>query len=181
MKVRIVERAGTKLKHMLPGLQEPNVCNDVKCFLHSTGGKGNHDAESVVYRAECATCAEVGPSSKPDKDGNIVTIIDRTPGVKAVYTGESGRSILIRGEQHLNDMRNPESHQTNAFVRHAKEYHAGETPVYNMSLVGVYPKPLERQIVEGVYIGKSEMEGNNKLDHFAPAVSRVIISNTLSD
>ena len=82
-------------------------------------------------------------------------------------------------------MRNPESHQTNAFVRHAKEYHAGETPVYNMSLVGVYPKPLERQIVEGVYIRKSEMEGNllmnNKLDHFAPAVSRVIISNTLSD
>ena len=64
IKIRIVERAGTKLKYLLPGLKDSSECNASKCFLHSNGNtKGDHDAEGVVYKATCATCQDSGPSS----------------------------------------------------------------------------------------------------------------------
>ena len=187
IKVRVVERAGTKIRHLLPGLQHSDQCNQKKCFLHSSGGTGNHNAESIVYRANCVTCLEQGPSSKPDADGVAQPIAERKPGTTAYYVGESGRSILFRGEQHLNAIENPTSHQDNAFVKHAAEHHLGEVPEYKMSLVGQFPKTLERQVWEGVLIRRGESTSkktilmNSKLDHYAPAVGKVTISNALDD
>ena len=197
-KIRIVERAGQKIKHILPGLNSSNLCTEQHCFLHSSGGKGNHDSESIVYRGECITCAESGPSSKPKprkkwtKDGDntreieLIAEADRKPGTRSIYFGESGRSILVRGKQHITAMENPHHHTDNAFSKHAIEYHAGEMPKYKVSVVGKFPKPLQRQVWEGVMIHRCEKKGdcilmNSKLDHYAPAVGRVVISNTVND
>ena len=187
IKLRIVERAGTKLQHLLPGLNSNPECTDRKCFLHQSGGQGSHSTESVVYKGECVTCLEEGPSSKPGRDDTVVPVQVRKPGTKAAYFGETGRSILVRGGQHLADIEAPESEKSkaNAFVKHAKEYHNGEMPNYQLSIVGEHPKPLQRQIWEGVLIRRGEQEldvlMNSKLDHFAPAVGRVHISNAIID
>ena len=100
------------------------------------------------------------------------------------YWGESSRSALVRGRQHLEAIRNPEKHPENALARHTKLYHAaGETPNYKMALVGSFPKPLDRQVWEGILIRGGEQNTdilmNNKLDHYAPAVGRMVIRNTV--
>ena len=183
-RIRIVERAGRKLKHMLPGLSEVGECEENDCFLHQSGGKGSHETESVVYQGICMTCQEAGPSSKPNEEG-VEPVAERQPGTKSVSTGETSRSILVRGKQHLHDMESPQDHPENAFVKHALEYHAGEVPQYKLSVMGSFPKPLERQVWEGVMIRRSEQEDgvlmNSKLDHYAPAVGRVVISNAVSE
>ena len=130
------------------------------------------------------TCQEAGPSSKPNEEG-VEPVAERQPGTKSVSTGETSRSILVRGKQHLHDMESPQDHPENAFVKHALEYHAGEVPQYKLSVMGSFPKPLERQVWEGVMIRRSEQEDgvlmNSKLDHYAPAVGRVVISNAVSE
>ena len=82
LRVRIVERAGSRLQHMLPGLKSQKECEEQKCFLHSTGGRGNHEVEGVVYRGDCMTCEEEGPYSKPDSKGEVQPVQSRGPGFK---------------------------------------------------------------------------------------------------
>ena len=82
-------------------------------------------------------------------------------------------------------MEDPNSHQENAFVRHAQEFHAGETPKYKLSITGSHPRPLDRQIWEGVLIRRSEKDldctMNSKMDHHAPAVGKVVIRHAAGD
>ena len=112
-------------------------------------------------------------------------LVERKPGTKSVYVGESGRSILVRGRQHIDALESPEKHADNAFVKHSNEYHAGENPEYKVSLVGSYPRPLQRQVMEGVLIRKYEIDNNvlmnSKMDHYAPAVGRMTISNAVNE
>ena len=185
LKVRLVERAGSKLQHLVPGLQPKTACQEQKCFLHLSGGKGNHRADGVVYRGDCTTCLEKGPSSLPDRNGNVNPVAVRKPGTKSGYFGETSRNTLVRGEQHLAAIENPELHTDNAFAQHSIKYHQGETPEYVLSVVGCHPRPLERQIWEGVLIRKGEREldilMNSKQDHFAPAVGRVVVRHAIGD
>ena len=39
--VKVIERAGIKLQHQVPGLKEPDSCGKADCFIHTTGGKGD--------------------------------------------------------------------------------------------------------------------------------------------
>ena len=48
--VKVVERAGVKLAHQVPGLKEPTVCKKGDCFIHISGGKGECRKEGVVYQ-----------------------------------------------------------------------------------------------------------------------------------
>ena len=188
IKVKVVERAGVKLQHMLPGLPEAKECEKKKCFMHLTGGKEDHLKEGAVYRGDCMTCKEVGPGSypNPDREGEVVLVgqADKRPGTKSSYWGETGRSILVRGAQHLDSLEKPEQHTDNAFVKHSKEYHNEqnvEDVKFKLTLVDTYAKAMEREVCEGVVIRRGEAEVdivmNSKLDHYAPAVGRMVISS----
>ena len=165
LKVWLVERAGSKLQQHVPGL--------------------HFRADGVVYRGDCTTCLEKGPSSLPDRNGNVNPVVVRKPGTKSGYFGETSRNTLVRGEHHLAAIENPELHTDNAFAQHSIKYHQGETPEYVLSVVGCHPRPLERQIWEGVLIRKGEREldilMNSKQDHFAPAVGRVVVRHAIGD
>ena len=52
-----------------------------------------------------------------------------------------------------------------------------------LSLVKQFKKPLERQIWEGVEIHKANVDllMNSKLDHYQPAVGRMVITNQVND
>ena len=185
IKVRLVERSGSKLHHLVPGLQSQTTCQEEKCFLHMSGSKGDHRSEGAVYKGVCDTCLEKGPSSFPDQKGNIISVTQRKPGTKSGYFGETSRNTLVRGEHHLTAIQSPEFHQDNAFSQHSLKYHQGEKPDYSLSIVGCHPRPLERQIWEGVLIRKGEKEldilMNSKQDHFAPAVGRLVVRHAVGD
>ena len=105
--------------------------------------------------------------------------------MSATYTGESGFSLQVRGDQHLDALRNPQSHKENAFVNHDFLYHRGEEQEvrYKMEVVGHTSKPLERQSWEGCEIhgDQSSIIMNSKLDHHLPAVSRVTFIATAAE
>ena len=185
LKIKVVERAGRKLRHQVPGLQCSVQCSSAHCFLHLTGGRGDCKREGCVYRGHCVTCEEQGPKTWPREEGGVVVVEevqDRRPGVTASYTGESGFSFRVRGSQHMEALENPNTHQDNAFVKHAAEYHQGEESEvrYKLEIVGHYSKPVEREVCEGVYVhtDPSDVVMNSKLDHHLPAVSRVTFSST---
>ena len=180
LKIKVVERAGRKLRHQVPGLQCSVECTKPQCFLHTTGGKGDCRREGCVYRGHCVTCEEKGPKTWPREVGAKVVVEEvlvRQPGVTASYTGESGFSFSVRGSQHLEALENPSSHKDNAFVKHAADYHQGEENdvKFQLEIIGHYSKPVERQVCEGVYVhsDQSDLVMNSKLDHHLPAVTRV--------
>ena len=141
-----------------------------------------------MYRGDCLTCEEEGPSSFPDpeREGEVVMVQqgDRKPGTRSSYWGETGRSILVRGGQHLEALEKPGTHKDNAFVKHTIEYHKDkvvEDVRFKLTLVDTYAKAMEREVCEGVVIRRGEAEVdlvmNSKLDHYAPAVGRMVMSS----
>ena len=69
----MIERAGLKPKHQVPGLKEPlQYCPAPKrTVFHSPGGKGTCRKEGLVYKGTCLTCKELGPSSEVDREGRV--------------------------------------------------------------------------------------------------------------
>ena len=184
MRIKVVERAGITLKSQLPGLQEKEECMNNKdtCFVHKYGGKGNCRAEGVVYKGTCMTCDEKGPSSKVEKDGTVKRLIERKHGTKSIYIGESSRSAYQRGLQHMYALKNPRNHANNAFCKHILEYHRGESHKdinFKVDVVKTFKRPMDRQIWEGVEIhgAKRDILMNSKLDHYQPAVGRIVITH----
>ena len=116
--VKVIERAGTKLQHQIPGLKEPSECVKDDCFLHITGGKGDCRKEGLVYKGSCLTCLDKGPSSEVGRDGSIQMVEQRWQNTKSIYWGESSFGACIRGK--------PKYHQENAFVCHKEDFHLGE-------------------------------------------------------
>ena len=168
--VKVIERAGIKLQHQVPGLKEPDSCSKDDCFIHTTGGKGDCRKEGLVYKGTCLTCEEKGPSSEVDRDGNVVRIAGPRGRVKSLYWGESAGNGYTRGGQHAEAIAKPMQHQENAFVRHREDCHEGEEEEvrFRMDVVRFYSKAMYRQIGEGCLIQSSEADllMNGKLDHF---------------
>ena len=87
--VKVIERAGKKLQHQVPGLKEPIDCGKDDCFQYKTGEQGDCRKEGLVYKGTCLTCLEKGPSSEVDWDGNLMSVEERNPGTKSIYLGET--------------------------------------------------------------------------------------------
>ena len=150
VKVKVVERAGRKLSHQVPELMVQQECQEQQCFLHQTGGKRDCRRVGVVYRGTCTTCKHLGPNTNPIEvagEDVVVEVEERTPGTSATYTGESGFTLQVRVGQHLEALRNPQSHKYNTFVNPGSLYHRGEEQEvqFKLELVGHAPKPLERK------------------------------------
>ena len=98
-----------------------------------------------------------------------------------MYIGESSRSAYQRGLQHVAAIEQPERHKANAFAKHINECHKGDNDriEFRVSVVKSFKRPLERQIYEGVAIhdAKVDILMNSKLDHYQPAVGRVVIAH----
>ena len=82
----MIERAGLKPKHQVPGLKEPlQYCPAPKrTVFHSPGGKGTCRKEGLVYKGTCLTCKELGPSSEVDTEERV------RRGLKSIYWARVG-------------------------------------------------------------------------------------------
>ena len=56
-------------------------------------------------------------------------------GKDRVYVAETGRSIYVRGRQHLEAMRNPSKYKSNVFARHIMKEHGGRTCKIDFKMV----------------------------------------------
>ena len=181
--VKVVERAGVKLQHQVPGLKEPSTCNKTDCFIHMSGGKGDCRREGLVYKGTCLTCKERGPSSEIDKNGEVKMLTVVRKSMKSMYWGESAFNGYTRGSQHLEALKKPSKHKENAFVRHKEDFHKGEEADvrFRMDVVRCYVRAMDRQIGEGCFILSPEADllMNGKLDHMKPVVGRMVVSTAV--
>ena len=181
--VKVIERAGIKLQHQMPGLKDPSSCEKEDCFIHSTGGKGDCSKEGLNYKGTCLTCKEIGPSSEVDRDGKVRLLTGVRRGLKSIYWGESGFNGYTRGRQHLEALKKPKKHTENAFVKHREDFHKGEEEKvkYRLDVVRCYARAMDRQIGEGCFILSPEADllMNGKMDHMQPVVGRMIVSTTV--
>ena len=165
MKVKIVERAGVKMRSILPGLGEEVDCGRNDCAIHTTGGRGNCRKEGVVYQGVCLTCEQNG--------------------TKSIYVGETGKSAYVRGRQHLLAIGDPLGKQnSNAFAKHIVETHNNEQDIkFRFNVIQAYRRPLERQVREGVEIIRAEADImlNSKLDHYQPHMRRIAFTGILNE
>ena len=105
--VKVIERAGMKLQHQLPGLKESTTPTKPDRFIHTSGGKGDCRKEGLVYKGTCLTCKAKGPSSEIDKNGKVKLLNGARGGLKSIYWGESGFNGYTRGRQHLEAIQKP--------------------------------------------------------------------------
>lgn len=163
--IKIVERAGVKMRSLMPGLKTQDKCNREHCLVHTNGGRGPCNKPGVVYRGQCVTCQERG--------------------ISAIYIGESSGSGYKRGREHLTAIRNPGKYQSNGFSKHIREVHGGnpDSAKFKMDIIRSYDKPLERQVREGVEIfnNKCDVIMNSKLDYFQPGLRRVTFRDIFDD
>ena len=163
IKVKVIERAGVRVKTSLPGLKVEKNCKRTDCMVHQNGGKGDCNKEGVIYKGQCLIC---------DKEGKNST-----------YIGESSRSGYFRGRQHLKAIGDPKKHPNNAFAKHLVEYHQRSriTRKFKMNIIDSYKRPLQRQLREGIEIYKNDadIKMNSKLDHHQPAINRVVFTQEL--
>ena len=64
------------------------------------------------------------------------------------------------------------------------EHHKRKKNVkFKMDIVGTFQKPLERQVREGIEIFNADAKTlmNSKMDHYQPAIKRVVFTNQLRD
>ena len=161
IKVKVIERAGRKIRSMLPGLKAKENCGRRDCVLHRCNGKGNCNKEGIVYQAKCKKCAEEGRES--------------------IYVGETSRSIYVRGKQHLAAVRSACDNPSNGLAKHILEHHQTQMEEVEFEFKILYSnkKPLQRQVREGVEIKecKADLILNSKLDHYQPAIRGITFTD----
>jgi len=138
IRMKVVERRGTSLKRQLQTSNpfKQRQCGRERCFVCTTGGKGDCNTESITYEIRC--------------EGNC--------NVKNVYKGESAESAFTRGQKHITDL-NARNENNSPLWRHCKEVHGGLLQKFVMSVTGTFRNdPMLRQITEAVQIENTSTE-----------------------
>ena len=170
---KVVEQAGRQVRSLLCRNPWAGQCEDPKCFIHTTGGKGNCSRPGCTYKVQCLACEQQGPDTVPadeEQDGSRPG--QGVVGVPclALYHGQSGYSGKTRGLDHEQDKRT--KRQTNAMVRHSNLYHGGREVNFRMSVVSLHKDPVSRLCREGVDIiaGNQDILLNSKEEFLQGAV-----------
>ena len=108
-----------------------------------------------MYRISCEECAGRGISSE--------------------YIGESSRTGFLRGNEHLDDLKNRK--QKSPLWKHCTEEHGGKEVNFSMKIVRSHRTPLTRQIHESVEIEHSSAKilMNSKSEYNGSRIPRIVI------
>ena len=138
LKVKIVEKAGTKLGSYLKKFDKTktsNICQETDCLIctNTTKGPRNCRIPSVVYKISCKECLEKG--------------------IKSNYYGETSFNGYTRGVQHLDNYKskNKDTQEKSALRQHAINIHNDKKVSYKMEIIESFRnKPHARQVLESV-------------------------------
>jgi hypothetical protein len=136
LKIKVVERSGTKVKRMLQK-NDPfrrQKCGDAKCKICNTTGKGNCRRNGITYKLTC----------KGDCEG-------------FVYKGETHKNGYSRGGEHDNELRL--RIDNSVMWKHCLKEHGGAMVEFDMEVIDyVRNDPTLRQVTEAIRINETPME-----------------------
>ena len=165
-KVRLVERAGTKLRFLLvssdPWKNSP--CHDEKCLICSNPLDTSYGCRtrSVTYKSYCLMCcAKAGVTEKEIKDNNCTKYKS--------YWGETKNDANFRSKSHLADFRNQtdDSHMLKHWsAEHSQECKPGDIK-FGFSVVKSHKSSFARQIHESVLIFRGGQNVLNSKSEFS--------------
>ena len=164
-KVKHVERAGTKLRHLLIS-SDPwsNVkCNKLKCLVCSNPFNENYPCRkrNITYKTYCLKCAEAAGADTKTIKINVNNQIK-------FYFGESFRDAITRGNEHLCDYIG-EAEDSHMF-KHICDEHHGSTPreiKFGMSVVKQHKTSFSRMVFESVLIYRGGQNIFNSKSEFS--------------
>ena len=159
MKIRIIEKGGLKMKHLLanPEPVPKRKCEIFRCpFCQPTqiitvDPKQNCEVHNVGYEISCSIC--------PMK-----------------YEGESHRKISVRGSEHVKalvkkDKRSP-------LYKHKLQHHPHEDCIFKLKVVKKFKDALTRQADESVRIQNLKgLSMNSKSEFCAPPIKRITLTD----
>ena len=176
VKMRLVEESGASLRQLLtssnPWKDEP--CKKAGCYMCTQKEMGRDKVgpcknKSVVYQSTCTVCREVGKTT--------------------TYTGETGRGVEERLGEHLRDGTNKEekSHMYQHLYTDHPEMQIPEDPrdllnTFEVKALHNLPRPLHRQIMEALAIGRQHRAGalvlNQKQEYNRCLLPELMIQDT---
>ena len=159
-RIKLVERTGRTLKSELQRSNpfRKDNCERNDCFVCTTTGKGNCEAESVTYALKCK-----GESC-----------------LRKMYKGETASNGYTRGVEHLGKLAARNIDQSPLW-RHCVDEHRGEVQAFEMSITGVYRNDaMIRQITEAVQIENTDVNilMNDRAEWNMTPLPRTVISTS---
>ena len=160
LRIKLVERTGRTLKSELQRSNpfRKDNCERNDCFVCTTTGKGNCEAESVTYALKCK-----GESC-----------------LRKMYKGETASNGYTRGVEHLGKLAARNIDQSPLW-RHCVDEHRGEVQAFEMSITGVYRNDaMIRQITEAVQIENTDVNilMNDRAEWNMTPLPRTVISTS---
>ena len=187
--IKVVERAGEKLEEVLHksdpwenvDCQREN-CKPCKSSYSMEKPKfKNCKRRSIVYKVWCKTCKKESEEKRnknksENKNKRKREEMDKGNEETFTYIGETSRSAMERGEEHLKDLefRRSKSHM----LKHIVMYHGESEPEkidFAMEILSSHRSSFERQIREAVLIER--MDGpysmNSKLEYSRTVIPKI--------
>ena len=161
-KLKITERAGTKLRFLLCKSDpfEGGKCGD-KCLIcdNPLNKTFNCGKRNITYKSQCLVCTEQAAKANDDSENKPDEAVDVS--VKYYY-GESHRSAKERQAEHANDYikKKDDSHM----YKHLTEAHPGCEPEdvkFGMTVIRQHKSAFSRQVQEACLIF---LAGNNVMN-----------------
>ena len=95
-----------------------------------------------------------------------------------VYKGETGRSAMLRGVEHLKQLENQFEHSV--LFKHKMAAHRTEKVTFKMEITGQFKDALTRQANEAIQIhnrpGQELLNSKSEFNH--PPMARVVVKKT---
>ena len=140
-RIRIVEKSGVTVRNFLSKNYPWGVkqCQQTDCF-------------------QCTSCPDPKFSCRKPGIGYTITCLKCSSNeVSAIYEGESSKNAYARGKKHLQELK--AGLRTNAMVIHNIAHHDSPTEnSFQMRVVKIVSRPLDRQIDESIRIKDSEAD-----------------------
>lgn len=138
IKIKVVERGGTKIKNLLQindPLSDKKCSKEDKCFVCESGNdKSLCRSSSINYKIECTDVL-----------------------CKGIYNGQSSKNGYSRGQEHCDDFKR--KGENSVMWKHCREKHGGQISKFKMSVRKTNRNdPTKRQITEAIYINKTNPE-----------------------
>ena len=157
IKIRIVERAGVRVKRMLQKNDpfKDKTCNEDNCFICSTTGEGKCRKSGITYQICCkGDCGE------------------------DIYHGETHGNGYTRGLEHESDFQH--KRERSVMWKHCVKKHSGEEQEFEMRVVDqVKGDPTKRLILEAVRINEipEERRINDKEEWIIGKIPAVTVTS----
>ena len=172
-KVKIVERTGTQLQHLLTRSNpwKGIDCTRKNCLLCFTKNKTEKNMRqdchqrNIVYETRCMTCQEQETERIQEQEISDNDKKEEITRIKLFkYIGETSRSSYERGWEHLNDLTQLKS--SSHMLKHIVLNHPDQELdkiMFGMRILRTCKSSFERQIHESVLI-QQEREQHNILN-----------------